>query len=174
MAEATPTSYTSSGCSKSRYSRVMSRIWMSSTMGARMPTPITSPFRGFRVGVGVGTSVGTGEGVGEGRALGAGVSRTGSAARPLGRGLGVTWTTCSLRSGSGSSTAAAWKDRCRKSRAESPAARMRLSASMASSQTISTVVRLCFVCVRFSMAVLLPISSCTIVANTGAFFVNAS
>ena len=90
---------------------------MSSTMGERMPAPITSPFMGFSVGVGVGTAVGTGEGVGEGRAVGVGVTARGAAVRPWVRGLGVTWTTCSFRSRSGCSTATARKDSWRYSRA---------------------------------------------------------
>ena len=89
MAEATPAPYISSGCSKSRYSRLMSRIWMSSTMGERMPTPITSPFRGFNVGVGEGTSVGMGLGVGEGRASGVELTSTGAALSWI-SGVGVT------------------------------------------------------------------------------------
>ena len=82
-----------------------------------MPVPITSPFRGLRVGVGVGFSVGTGDGVGVGTGTGVGVVSTGAAVRSWVRGLGVTRTTCSFRFGSGCSTATARKDRCKYSRA---------------------------------------------------------
>ena len=90
---------------------------MSSTMGERMPVPITSPLRGFKAGVGEGFSVGTGEGVGEGLATGVGVVKRGTAVRPWVSGLGVTRTTCSFLSSSGCSTATARKELCRYSRA---------------------------------------------------------
>ena len=132
---------------------------MSSTMGERMPVPITSPFRGFRVGVGVGTAVGTGEGVGEGRAVGAGVAVTGAAVRSWMGGVGVTRTTCSLRLRSGCSTATARKESCRYSRTYSPPARIRPSTKIDRSQTSTAVVlfRLFFCCGCFSM-VCLPFS----------------